>query len=431
MEIGIIGAGAAGVSVLDALSLADAEPGGVTVFEGSPRWWRGRAYQPDLDAVRVNAPPVIMSIRHGDRSHYPRWLARRDGDADAHQDELLGVPIVPRAVYGEYLEATALEAITRLRQRGWRVDLVGDRVTGHSPPRTPGGEHPVDHAVLCVGGGTPVDHYGLAGSRGFVLDPYPLARTLADVPTGGHVLVIGSGLTAVDIVAALAADGHTGPITMVSRGGVLPDVQQTPVQLDFRHLTRENLPSTLTGLVSLMNAELAEAGQDIAPLTAEITTRERPVDRLRRQLAEVDSPYLGRRMFAAAVHMLGPAAWRLLSLAERTVLRTEHFRTITSLASPMVPGNARTLLALFDSGQLRLVPGVPKIEPGPRGFRVSSSDDLTADVVLNATNPPTGGLHTVGATTTDTFFVTPSVPTLAAVAATTVAEILSTRPPAR
>ncbi|CAM3802635.1 FAD/NAD(P)-binding protein [Kibdelosporangium persicum] len=417
MRIGIIGAGAAGVSVLDALSLAEPTPSGITVFESSPWMWRGRAYQPDLEAVRVNAPPALMSIRHGDREHYWRWLADREG----YLDTSLGVPIVPRAVYGEYLEATALTAIRRLRERGTEVKVVNDRVTDYSALQTT-----MDHVLVCVGGGTPSDHYGLSGREGFVLEPYPLARTLDGVPTDSHVVVIGSGLTAVDIAVALAATGHSGPITLLSRNGVLPSVQQTPVKLEFQHLIAENLPGTFDGLASLLRAELATHGQDLAPLAGEITRTEDPVERLRRQLSEVDSDYLGRRMLAVGIHTLGPAAWRRLPDADRDMLRTGHFRAITSLASPMVPVNAEIVLRLLDSGQLRLLAGIPGIEATSRGFHISGSGELTADVVLNAVNPDsgaTGPVHVLGSDPADTTFVVPSVPTVAASASAAVAKI--------
>lgn len=260
MDIGIIGAGAAGVGLLDALAQKDdrSEKGNIVVFEGAPSLWRGRAYQPDLDAVRVNAPPVLMSARYQDPQHYQRWVA----DRDEYLDPLLGVPIVPRAVYGDYLEATATAAIDQLRERGWRVEVVRDWATRISPLRAAGGgTYPADQVVLSVGGGRPIDHYGLAGSPGFVQDPYPLRSTLAGVEPSSHVAVIGSGLTAVDIVAGLAATGHTGPITLLSRRGVLPEVQQRPVKLEFRHLRRETLPSTFLGMVALLEAELAEYGQ--------------------------------------------------------------------------------------------------------------------------------------------------------------------------
>ncbi|XVV07246.1 FAD/NAD(P)-binding protein [Actinosynnema sp. CA-248983] len=442
MEIGIIGAGAAGVALLDALSLVDVAPGGVTVFEESPWLWRGRAYQPDLEAVRVNAPPVLMSIRHSDRAHYTRWLTGRTD----YPDVAMGVQIVPRAVYGEYLAQTAEDAIARLRAAGWRVGVVNERVVGAGPLRTVSGAHRVDRTVLAVGGGSPFDHYGLVGSKGFVLEPYPLARTVADVPSDAHVAVIGSGLTAVDVVAALTASGHTGPVTLASRTGVLPHVQQRPVPLEFHHLVRENLVGSRDGLLDLLRSELAAVGQDLEPLVRELTTVEEPVERLRRQLSEVESSHLGRRLVTAAVHMLGSAAWRLLSTVERELLRREHFRMINSLASPMVPLNGELLLREFDSGRLRLLSGVTKVERAARGFRVVGDEEVGADVVVNAVNPQPhavpavaeplvgsllagglavlpdrGGLEvrssdlfTLGSVTADTSFVVPSIPTLAA-----------------
>ncbi|WP_336211792.1 FAD/NAD(P)-binding protein [Nonomuraea sp. LPB2021202275-12-8] len=92
MDIAIVGAGAAAVALLDRLAATAAEAGGVTVFEPSANLWRGRPYGPDLDAVLVNAPPAIMSIRHLDAGHYAAWLGER---APAHLDALLGQPLVP------------------------------------------------------------------------------------------------------------------------------------------------------------------------------------------------------------------------------------------------------------------------------------------------------------------------------------------------
>lgn len=452
MEIAIIGAGAAAVSLLDALSLTQHRPGGITVFEDSPSWWRGRAYQPDADAVRVNAPPTLMSVRASDPQHYARWLTEHGGHD--HVDRLLGVPIVPRAHYGTYLAASADDAIARLRSHGRRVELVADRVTGWDAARATvrtagGGVYPADRLVLCAGGGHPRDHYGLLGAPGFVLEPYPLARTLADVPPEASVSVIGSGLTAVDIAVTLADRGHTGPITMLSRRGLLPAVQQTPMSLTFHHLAHQRMPDTVAGLVTAMEAELAEHGQDLAPLAAELTSTEDPVERLRRQLSEVDSPCLGRRLLATGIHMFGSTAWQRLPAQERTWLRDEALRTVNSLASPMVPGNAETLLRLFDSDRLRLLAGTVKIEPATHGFRVHGADEFAPDIVVNAVNPVAhsvpqrsealvaslresgvavtgedGGLaprderiFVLGAFESGTSFVAPSVQTLAARAA--------------
>ncbi|MFC5828385.1 FAD/NAD(P)-binding protein [Nonomuraea insulae] len=395
MRIAIVGAGAAAVGVLDALAVSGAEAGEVTVFEPSPHLWRGRPYGPDLDSVLVNAPPAIMSIRHADFGHYASWLGPER--AEAHLDDLLGQPLVPRALYGEYLVDTAEAALAELRERGWRTRVVAARVVAAARSgrgcrlRTEDGhEHAADQVMVCVGGGTPTDHYGLGGAPGFVGDPYPLADTLDRVPGGAGVAVIGSGLTAVDAVVSLAARGHDGRIALVSRSGMLPHVWQRPLGYRPRRLTAERVEAgavTLDGLAALLRAELDDAGEDFAHFTRELLAAgtEQPVERLRRQLAAVGDPSIGRRVLQESAHTIGPYAWRLLPEPDRERLR-RHFRLATSVASPMVPVNAAILLRLFDSGQLTVVSSARKIEAG---FLVrADGGDLKADVVVNAVNPP-------------------------------------------
>ncbi|MFF9489101.1 FAD/NAD(P)-binding protein [Streptomyces sp. NPDC014676] len=404
MDIAVVGAGAAAVGLLDALAATAGRPGTLTVFEPSPRLWRGRPYGPDLDTVLVNAPPAVMSIRHQDSGHYAAWLGTR---GTAHLDERLGHPLVPRALYGEYLAHTAETALVTLRETGWRVRTVTARVTGAARSggrwslcTEDGDGHEADHVALCVGGGPPQDHYGLDGAPGFTADPYPLAHTLDRIPSGSDIAVVGSGLTAVDIVVSLAARGHTGPITLLSRSGVLPHVWQRPVDHRPRHVTAERVAAlhqehgavALDDLIGLLRAELAEEGEDFDAFTAELPVAgtEGPVRRLRAQLAAVDDPRIGRRVLQETTHSVGPYAWRLLPESDRTRLR-RHFRTVTSVASPMVPVNAVTVLRLLDSGQLAVAAGVRTIEAADGAFRVRGTDGTrTFDTVVNAVNPQPG-----------------------------------------
>ncbi|MFI6290845.1 FAD/NAD(P)-binding protein [Nonomuraea sp. NPDC050790] len=459
MRIAIVGGGAAAVALLDSLSLMEARPASVTVFEPSARLWSGRAYGPDLDVVRVNAPPVIMSIRHGDQGHYARWLGER---AAAHLDERLGVPLIPRALYGEYLRETAEEAAARLP-----VEVRRDRVTGLAQrgpalaSRTAGGDEQVfDRVVLCVGGGSPPDLFGLSGSPGYVADPYPLARTSRKVPRDGAVAVIGSGLTAVDVVVALASAGHAGPIAMMSRGGVLPHVWQRPIRHESVHLTAANLREVRTAgeVARLLRAELDDRGEDFDAFAADLlaTPSEDPVLRLRRQIAAIDAPEMGRRIVQQAAHTLGPLVWNVLR--DRDRLTDTDRRTAVSVASPMVPVNALQLDRLLERGQLTLVRGLRAVEHADPGFAITTaggaySGGVTrADIVINAVNPPPravpeaaaslvasllaeglattgpeGGLtattegtvHVLGGLAASETFVTSSIPAVAAQAAAT------------
>jgi len=379
MTIAIIGGGAATVGLLDALATtAGGAREKITVFEPSPHLWRGRPYGPDLDSVLVNAPPAIMSIRHGDRDHYAAWLGSR---AEAYIDQRLGQPLVPRALYGRYLQDTAEKAATQLGVQVVASTVVAvTRSGGRLELRTSdGGRHVADQVAVCVGGGRPRDHYNLEGTPGFVGDPYPLARTLAGVSSGSEVMVIGSGLAAIDVVVSLAARGHTGRISLVSRTGMLPYVWQRPGPYRPRHVTVDRVTAvgevTLDGLAGLLRAEMAEAGEDFGALVVDLRAAwtDDPVSRLRRQLTEIDSPRIGRRVLQETAHTVGPYAWRLLGERDRERL-SAWFRVATAVASPMVPVNATRLLELLEYGQLDIVRGV--------------TGTPVADVVINAVNPP-------------------------------------------
>jgi uncharacterized NAD(P)/FAD-binding protein YdhS len=406
MDLAVIGAGAAAVCLLDTLSRQDAGPGRLLVFDSSPRLWRGRPYQQDSDAVRVNLPPMAMSARYGDDAHFANWLRTGPYPVEQYRDDLLGQPLPPRAVYGDYLEETAESALAELRRRGRPVDIVRAEVTGaqHGDRLTlrtaDGREYTVDRAVLCVGAGGPQDAYQLSGAPGFILNPYPLADTLRDLEPSADVAVIGSGLTAVDVVADLAARGHRGGITLLSRHGLLPAVQQRRFEFEPKHLTPAAVlalagkhgPLDLDHLLPLFRAELAEFGEDLEPVLAEMVTdrAESPADRLRRQLNEVDAEPRARRVLLFLVRSLGPLVMGLLSERDRAAVQEVHFRMVSSLCAPMPPVNAATMLTLSDKGQLSVVAGLEQIQPADQGgFTIRAGGTThTADTVINAVNPP-------------------------------------------
>ncbi|MBD0711847.1 hypothetical protein BU197_26920 [Streptomyces sp. CBMA291] len=408
----MVGGGASAVCLVDALAQAQSPAGSITVFEPSPNLWRGRAYQVDIETIKVNAPPEDMSVRVGDPGHFGRWLETRERVVDDFDsaDPYSGTRFPPRTVYGEYLEQSAYAALGGLRRNGWRVDLVGAAVT--SARRTADQVHletangsagAFDYVVLCVGGDSPMDAYGLFGAPGFIADPYPMSHSLREIGTQEDVAVIGSGLTAVDIILALAAQGHQGRISLLSRRGVLPGVRQRPIAFEPRHLTKERMRAlarsgrelTLGEFAQMVWTELRDAGADLDAVLAEIThlDKEAPADRLRRQFAAVDSPDPGLRVLQHAVPDIGPDVWPLLREEDRAELLRAHYRTVMSLCCPMPPASAATLLRLLDSGQLRMHSGLRKVaERSIGGFEliVEGAAPLGADKVVNAVNASKG-----------------------------------------
>jgi uncharacterized NAD(P)/FAD-binding protein YdhS len=408
ISIGVVGGGAAAVCLMDALARADGPPSEIVVFEPTPHVWRGRAYQVDTEVLRVNATPEDMSVRGGDPAHFRRWLAARARALKTGQDaDFRSAAYFPaRSLYGAYLEDSARAGVRELRRRGWQVTVLGEAVT--AARRTPhqvllstdhGRQRCFDHVVLAVGAGAPADVCGLRGAPGFLAEPYPLSTTLQTLADDDHVVVIGSGLTCVDIVLAVAARGHRGPVSVVSRAGVLPAVRQRPRPLDLRHLTPQRLTAvaaasgglTVDDVWGVAQAEFREAGAGAHTVLDEIAAlrRDPPVDRLRRHLGAVDSPDVALRLLQHAIPAAGPTLWSLLREQDKSRILRRHRRTVMSLCCPMPPSSAAALLALAESGQLEVLSRLRGIRPRAGGgfeVEVAGRPGFRADKVVNATS---------------------------------------------
>lgn len=183
-------------------------------------WWRGAApgflpaYGGNHPVHRLNVPVERMGLDAEAPVDFLDWLraahpsrAVRPGD------------FVPRAWFGEYLahraarvRATAVDAdVVDLRRTdaGWALEGAGGRAATSR------------RVVLAVGLPAPLPMPGAPPH--WVGDPWAWWRMHAKgplpLPSGGRVLIVGSGLTAVDMVLGLRARGFGGHIEVVSTGG--------------------------------------------------------------------------------------------------------------------------------------------------------------------------------------------------------------------
>ena len=131
-----------------------------------------------------------------------------------------------------------------------------------------------DFAVLAVGNVLPESPKVRDASfyDGPLYRPDPWAAdALADLDRDAPVLLIGTGLTMVDVTVSLLDQGHRGPIHALSRRGLLP----------LRHLAAvpqpsgepQALPTSVGALARLLRREAARAmreGGDWRPVIDEL-----------------------------------------------------------------------------------------------------------------------------------------------------------------
>ncbi|GAA3339187.1 FAD/NAD(P)-binding protein [Amorphoplanes nipponensis] len=204
--VAVVGGGCSGVLVTrellhggddDVVLIEPGEPGGGVAYGHAQPWHL------------LNSRAGAMSADPDDPGHFARWAGA------APQ------AFRPRAEYGRYLRSVLAEAD---RAHTGRLRVHRSRVTALGPDGTvlldDGGAVRADHVVLATGGPAAA-HQPIEHPR-YVADPWR-PGVLEELPADRPVLLIGTGLTAVDVALTLTAGGRrSAPVVAVSRRGLLP-----------------------------------------------------------------------------------------------------------------------------------------------------------------------------------------------------------------
>jgi uncharacterized NAD(P)/FAD-binding protein YdhS len=237
----IVGGGLSGA--LFGLKLHRARPGWrITVVEPRKKLGRGIAYGACGPRHLLNVPVSRMEV--GLKPGFAQWLEPRRADiAEALvESELdLAAAFVPRRLFGDYIEERINEALSLKSRsgftavRGEAVRLVDD---GHGVLLTDGREIRADMVVLAMGNLPPRPPGGpdrwLYDTGFFIPDPWA-AEAFSDVDPGEPLLLIGAGLTTVDVALRLAQDGRGGACSRASTRAAAPGRNSCTAGFPLRH----------------------------------------------------------------------------------------------------------------------------------------------------------------------------------------------------
>jgi uncharacterized NAD(P)/FAD-binding protein YdhS len=221
--IAIVGGGFSGAAVAYHLACAKVHAS-VLVFEPRARLGRGLAYGCNDPVYRVNVPATRMSLLPNDETHFARWLAS-SGVLAQDPDALSGADAFPRRQdFGRYVDQALDVFMAQGSVRHLRDAVVSvRRVSDAWLVRTTTGRETFAKLVVIAtthpGPALPDELHGLSDDPRLVADPLE-DGALNRVSNSERVLLVGSGLTAADIIATLDARGHRGRIVMISRRGL-------------------------------------------------------------------------------------------------------------------------------------------------------------------------------------------------------------------
>lgn len=225
--VAIVGGGFTGAAV--AYHLARLLPEGtarIVVYEPRAMLGGGLAYDTDEPVHRINVPAARMTLLPGDDTHFERWLFATGALADDREAVTEdGRVFARRSAFGRYVDAMLrpLVAAGRIEHRRRRVHAVTTEPGGWRVVAEDGSVLKADCVVVATTHPSPqapaVLDRALAGHPAYIPDA-TVPGTLAGISRKDRVLVVGTGLTAADVITALDAAGHEGPITAVSRRGL-------------------------------------------------------------------------------------------------------------------------------------------------------------------------------------------------------------------
>ena len=329
----------------------------------------GLAYSARRPEYLLNVRPGGLSLYPAAPNHFAEWLARQPESA-------AGVPeFAPRAIYGRYLHEELDTVLVTHNRNG----VHWHRTTAVAAPLLPSGRRAVlltdnrtiesDTVVLALGNFPPPppcgpDHRYLH-HPGYHADPWA-SSNIRRIGPDEEVLLIGSGLTAVDVLLALRHDGHRAPIAVVARHGRWPKAHGPATATYPNFYSELAAETTVTGVLAIFKQHLRAAaaqGVDWRPV----------LDALRPDLGHVW------------------AAWPLAE--QRRFLRhLAGLWAVTRHRSP--PQNAQAVADLTATGLVRLHIGtVREIVPDGRRLRVrvrpagEPNAWHTADHVISCTGP--------------------------------------------
>jgi adenylyl-sulfate kinase len=250
----IVGGGVSGAALAIHL-LARVQDGlRISFVERRQGLGRGPAYGTTDPSFRLNVPADRMSLFPDRPLDFVEWAQARTGDPIAPAS------LLSRQLFGHYVEDRLADAISASRGKVWfhRSEAVtaGPRsvALGDGTVLTP------DAVVLATGNQLPSAPPALEGpllrSDRVIGDPWG-NNALSKIGPDEAVLLCGTGLTAVDVLLALRAQGHRGPIVATSRRGLLPRPHLHPITPPpaGTEIEREKLPRTARELSRWLRAE--------------------------------------------------------------------------------------------------------------------------------------------------------------------------------
>ncbi len=261
--IAIVGAGFSGSLVAAHLLKTANRPLRIKLIERSHEVGKGVAYSTETIGHLLNVSAGKMSAFPDDPGHLLRWLNYNHNELAAFlPQDLNASSFIPRQIYGLYIQSI-LEEAEATASSSVRLERINDEVVAVEPQAKgailvlQNSQIAADKIVLALGNAAAPPGTQPPEDHAFLRHAWS-ANALDGLDPDAPVLLVGTGLTMVDMVVSLHDRQHRGKIYAISRRGLAPlPHQSTKPYPSF--LDPATAPQTVRGLLRLIRNEVQTA----------------------------------------------------------------------------------------------------------------------------------------------------------------------------
>lgn len=273
-DVAVIGAGFSGsLTAVHLVNEAGGEPPPLNVAlveKEVAASGRGVAYGTPCSRHLLNVPAGKMGAFPDRLDDFLRWLDEHpETTADFGLAKIDAGTFAPRMLYGQYVASLLEEATLR---SGGRLRRVGGEAVDIAPVDCEDGPLRIELAdgrclraervVLALGTFPPGDprlrDVRFHRSPRYLYSPWS-AETHERLAAAGDVLILGSGLTGLDLLLTLQHRKSSGTLHSLSRHGLFPQPHRPGLAAWPAFLQTGNLPKTVRAMLRLIRRQIAQA----------------------------------------------------------------------------------------------------------------------------------------------------------------------------
>ncbi|MDT0644759.1 FAD/NAD(P)-binding protein [Zunongwangia sp. F363] len=412
-KIVIIGGGACGSAafielIVQICSLGLQKNLSVTLIERRNKIGYGLAFGTKQKSHLLNTQAKLMGIYANEPAHFEEWLKMKDGDKDeVKTGDDLSSAYTSRLLYGHYVSEQLGNYLQKAKEKKVTTEVINDEALDITRQENQkyiirlksSNTVTADYVLLAPGTPKPNKFSELRKYTSYIDFPWPSDRIKKGINKTDKVGILGSSLSAVDTVMTLVDNGHEGEIKLFSPIGILPRVQPSKNKsFNRKYLTPENVHKItrtkmrhprVKELFRLYIRDVEEAEGEKMDWKKLDRTAGPVKEFLEYDIAAAEDGGDSLLNMTYSLRYDASTFWGWLSLDQKQLFKKWLGSHWSANRHAMPLHNAKKLLSLLESGQLKVIPQNRNIkyDEEEQVFKIQTAKGEVAQVknLINAT----------------------------------------------